>query len=77
MFSFPSARLSGNLVTRHSSLVTLLDPLHRLVRQLVEGGHTHLQMFFFRVLDFVVADAVQALHIMMVGTPARATSAAI
>src|SRR6266567_2837226 len=52
-------------------------PPHRLLRQLVERGHAEFEVFFLRVLDFVVADAVQALdNIITVGTPARATSAA-
>src|ERR1035438_6620421 len=40
---------------------SFLNPLHRLLREFVERGHAKFQMFFLRVLDFVVADAVQAL----------------
>ena len=42
--------------------ILLLNPLHRLLRQFVERGHAKFQVFFLRVLDLVVADAVQALH---------------
>src|SRR5438105_10323961 len=36
-------------------------PVHRLLRQFVKRRHTHFQMLLLRVLDFVVADAVEAL----------------
>lgn len=36
-------------------------PLDRLVGEAIEGGHAHLDMLFLRVLDLVVADAMQAL----------------
>src|SRR5205807_7438061 len=39
----------------------LLDPAHRLVGELIESSDRQLKMFFLRVLDFVVTDAVQAL----------------
>src|SRR5471032_378891 len=38
------------------------DPRHHLRRQLVEGRHAQLEVLLLRVLDLVVADAVQALH---------------
>src|SRR5205085_9956779 len=38
-----------------------LDPPNRLGCQLVEGGHGQFEVFFLRVLDLVVADAVEAL----------------
>ena len=36
-------------------------PPHRLLREFVERGNTEFEVLFLRVLDFVVADAVQAL----------------
>ena len=48
-----------------------LYPLHRLLRQLVECGHAEFEVFFLRVLDFVVADAVQALDEHHHGRDAR------
>ena len=39
----------------------MANPPHRLLRQFVERGHAEFEVFFLRVLDFVVADAVQAL----------------
>ena len=35
--------------------------MYRLFSQLVEGSHAHFEMFFLRILDFVVANAVKAL----------------
>ena len=37
------------------------NPRHCLVCKLVEGGHGQFQMFLLRILDLVVADAVEAL----------------
>ena len=34
------------------------DPTQRFARQLIERGDGELKMLLFRVLDFVVADAV-------------------
>src|SRR3954471_16580338 len=39
----------------------LLDPGHCLVRELIECSDRELEMFFSRVLDLVVTDAVQTL----------------
>ena len=49
-------------VIHRQQLQFCIHPLHRLLRQLVECGHAEFEMFFLRVLDFIVADAVQALH---------------
>ena len=46
----------------HSGRLLMSDPLHRLIGQLVERCHTHLEMLFFGVFDLVVANPVQALH---------------
>ena len=44
-----------------SAVKIFLHPPHRLFRQLVERGHAEFEVLFLRVLDFVVADAMQAL----------------
>ena len=38
-----------------------LDPPEGFIGESVESGHGHGEMFFFRVLDFVVADALERL----------------
>ena len=38
-----------------------LNPPHRFLGEFVEGGHTPFEVFLPGILDFVVADAVQAL----------------
>jgi hypothetical protein len=38
------------------------DPLESLLREGVESGHGHLEVLLFRVLDPVVADAVETLR---------------
>jgi hypothetical protein len=38
-----------------------LDPSNCLGGQLIEGDHGQCEMLLFRVFDFVVADAVEAL----------------
>ena len=37
-------------------------PPNRFVCKLIEGGNSEGEMLFLRVLDLVVADAVEALH---------------
>lgn len=39
--------------------LSLLDPLHRFLRQFVEGGNGECEMLLFRVLDFIVADPAE------------------
>ena len=34
----------------------------RFGSQAIEGGHGHLQMFFARILNLIVADAAKRLH---------------
>ena len=37
-----------------------LDPPHRFVGEFIESDYGQGEIFFFRVLDFAVADAVEA-----------------
>jgi hypothetical protein len=37
------------------------DPPHRFIRESVESGDGQYEMLFFRVLDLVVADALETL----------------
>src|SRR4051812_38177393 len=49
----------------HSSTgpaVAGLDPPESFVGEFVEGGYGHRKMLFFRVLDFIVGDAVEGLN---------------
>src|SRR5207237_516374 len=38
------------------------NPLHRFLRQLIKRDHGHFQVLLFGILDFVMADSVQALN---------------
>ena len=38
------------------------NPPHRLLREFIKRGDAEFEVFFLRVLDLVVADAVQALN---------------
>ncbi|MEY2498758.1 MAG: hypothetical protein QOD12_2314 [Verrucomicrobiota bacterium] len=48
------------------------DPMYRFIGKFVEGSDRQLEMLFFRVLDLVVANAVEALHEHRDGGDARA-----
>src|SRR5256885_16653699 len=50
----------------------LPDPLHRLVDKFIERRDRQLEVLFFGVLDFVVADAVQTLDKHHYGRHSRA-----
>ena len=52
---------SGDCVGVRARPSGFRDPVHRLFSELVKGGYGEFEMLFFRVLDFVVADAVEAL----------------
>ena len=45
----------------HLWLRSFLNPPHRLLRQSVERAYAEFKVFFLRILDLVVADAVEAL----------------
>src|SRR5438094_553756 len=55
---YPDLSDRSDLIRQH----TPLNRCHRLPCKLIERRHAHLKMLFLRILDFIVADAVETLY---------------